>query len=89
MTDADEPLTVYGDAAYGSGELLETLESAGAELRIKVQPPAAQGGRFTKADFAIDVEAATVTCPAGEVAPLRPRRRDLEVRFGAVCLACR
>ena len=55
-----------------TGELLETLEAAGAELRIKVQPPAAQGGRFTKADFAIDTEAATVTCPAGRTAPLRP-----------------
>ena len=37
----------------------------GAELRIKVQPPAAQGGRYTKDDFAIDTDAATVTCPAG------------------------
>jgi len=35
-SDADEPLTVYADAAYGSGELLEHLETAGAELRIKV-----------------------------------------------------
>ena len=83
-----DPLTVYGDAAYGSGELLGTLEQAGAELRIKVQPPTAQGGRFSKADFAIDVEAATVTCPAGARASLRPLARGAMARFGAACVAC-
>lgn len=85
---SDEPLTVYADAAYGSGELLASLEEAGAELRIKVQPPAAQGGRFTKADFAIDTEAGTVTCPAGTRAPLRPLARGAMARFGAACAAC-
>jgi hypothetical protein len=86
--EAETPLTVYADAAYGSGELLASLEEAGADLRIKVQPPAAQGGRFTKADFAIDLEAATVTCPAGRTALLRPRRRGWEAGFGAACAAC-
>ena len=32
---------VYGDAAYGSGELLERVEDAGIYAGIKVQPPAA------------------------------------------------
>ena len=86
--EPDAPLTVYGDAAYGSGELLEMLEEAGAELRIKVQPPSAQGGRFTKADFAIDTDAGTVTCPAGRTAPLRSRRHERVATFGAACAAC-
>jgi len=86
--DTDEPLTVYADAAYGSGELLETLEAAGAELRIKVQPPIAPGGRFSKDDFAIDTEAGTVTCPARRVAPLRTRRHGALATFGAACAAC-
>jgi len=86
--EPEAPLTVYGDAAYGDGALLETLEAAGAELRIKVQPPAAQGGRFTKADFSIDAEAATVTCPAGRTAPLRTRRHERVATFGAACAAC-
>ena len=35
-TDGGEaPLTVHGDAAYGSGELLATLEADGAIIRIK------------------------------------------------------
>ncbi len=85
---ADEPLTVYADAAYGRGELLETLETAGAELRIKVQPPSAPGGRFSKDDFAIDIEAGSVTCPAGQVAPLRPIASGAMARFRAACAAC-
>jgi len=86
--DDTEALTVYGDAAYGSGELLETLESAGADLRIKVQPPSAPGGRFSKADFAIDTEAGSVTCPAGRTATLRPRQRGAVAKFGPTCASC-
>ncbi len=86
--DATGPLTVYGDAAYGSGELLATLEAVGAEVRIKVQPPSAPGGRFTKADFGIDLEAGSVTCPAGRTAVLRPRRVGMEARFGSACTSC-
>lgn len=86
--EPEPPLAVYADAAYGSGDLLERLEQAGADIRIKVQPPAAQGGRFTKADFSIDTEAATVTCPAGVTAPLRQRRHQRVATFGAACAAC-
>jgi hypothetical protein len=86
--DEDEPFTVYADAAYGSGELLETLEAAGAELRIKVQPAVAQGDRFSKDEFAIDIAAGTVTCPAGLTVPLRPIATGAMARFGAACAAC-
>ncbi len=86
--ETDEPPIVYADAAYGSGELLGTLETAGAELRIKVQPAVAPGGRFSKDEFSIDTEAATVTCPAGQVAPLRTRRHGSVATFGAACAAC-
>lgn len=84
----DEPLTVYADAAYGNGALLERLEADGAELRIKVQPPTAHGGRFGKDEFAIDTEARTVTCPAGVTAPLRLLRRGAMARFGSPCAVC-
>jgi hypothetical protein len=86
--DGDESLTICGDAAYGSGELLETLEVAAAELRIKAQPPTAPGGRFAKDDFAIDTEAGTVTRPAGRVAPLRQVKGGTVATFGAACAAC-
>ena len=86
--DGDESLTIYGDAAYGSGELLETLEVAAAGLRIKAQPPTAPGGRFPKDDFAIDTEAGTVTRPAGRVAPLRQVKGGTVATCGAACAAC-
>jgi hypothetical protein len=85
---AGGPLTVYGDAAYGSGGLLDTLAAAGASLRIKVQPPVAPGGRFAKDAFTIDTAAGSVTCPAGQVAPLRARRHGAAAHFGPACAAC-
>ena len=85
---AGAPLTVYGDAAYGAGELLETLEAAGATSRCKVQPPTAPGGRFSKADFAIDLPARTVTCPADRLALLRTVGRGAVASFGPACADC-
>ena len=80
---------VYGDAAYGTGELLAGLHDAGATARIKVQPPVAPGGHFPKDQFAIDHDTGTVTCPAGIAAPLRDVRRSLRVAgFGAACSSC-
>jgi hypothetical protein len=79
-----EPLTVYGDSAYGTGALLETLEAAGADLRLKVQPPSAPGGRFTKADFVIDLQRASVTCPAGRTV----RLGHTGASFGRACASC-
>ena len=82
------PPTVYGDAAYGAGELLERLEDAGAVSRVKVQPPSAPGGRFSKADFTVDLGARTVTCPAGRRATLQRHGRVSIAGFGVACAAC-
>ncbi len=60
---SEEPLSVYGDSAYGAGALLSTLEDAGAEVYCKVQPPVAPGGRFSKDAFQIDLRAGTVELP--------------------------
>ena len=84
-----EPPAVYGDAAYGTGELLDALEQAGADIYCKVQPPVAPGGRFTKDAFSIDLAAGSVTCPAGQAAPLRPFGDGGRIaRFGAACAGC-
>ena len=40
-SDSDGGAAVYGDAAYGAGELLERLDNAGIHNGLKVQPPAA------------------------------------------------
>jgi IS5 family transposase len=79
-----EPLTVYGDAAYGTGALIESLEAAGAELRLKVAVPTAPAGRFPKTAFAIDLEHRTVSCPAGRTVVLGRTGAS----FGRACATC-
>lgn len=87
--DSGDVLVVYGDAAYGAGALLAELERAGAVVMVKVQPPVAPAGRFPKDQFVIDTAAATVTCPAGAVAPLREVTGGGAVAsFGTVCGSC-
>ena len=84
-----EVLAVYGDAAYGSGALVADLEAAGAQVMVKVQPPVAPAGRFAKDRFVIDTTAATVTCPAGTTAVIRPAKDGGgTARFGAACASC-
>jgi hypothetical protein len=90
----DEPagdesrLTVYGDAAYGAGPVLEQLEQAGAVNRCKVQPPRAPAGHFTKEAFTIDLVAGQVTCPAGHMAVLMPDGGGRVAHFAPVCSSC-
>jgi hypothetical protein len=89
--DGDGEAAVYGDAAYGSGELITQLDDAGIGNGIKCQPPAAVTGHFPKDRFAIGLETGTVTCPAGVTAPIRPsghKRHAGAARFGASCRAC-
>jgi hypothetical protein len=91
-SDEQDSLAVYGDAAYGAGELLATLETAGAQINTKVQPPPAQGGRFSKDQFSIDLAAGTVTCPNGITASFSAttghKRHAAVARFGAACADC-
>ncbi len=61
---------VYGDAAYGTGEFLSRLEQAGIEPMCKTQLAHAPGGRFSKEQFAINLDDDTVICPAGATADI-------------------
>jgi len=84
----NEPLTVYGDSAYGTGALLDSFEQAGVQTRCKTQPPRAPGGRFPKSEFLIDLDAATVTCPAAQTVTLRKIKHGQLARFGGLCTGC-
>lgn len=87
----DDPLAVYGDAAYGAGSLLATLEQAGASIHTKVASPVASGGRFTKDAFTIDLQAGTVTCPREVTITLRQtqhQRPAAVAKFGDACTGC-
>lgn len=84
-----EPVAVYGDSAYGTGELLARLEEAGAAPMVKVQAPNAPAGHFPKDRFAIDLEARTATCPGEVTVPLRPRKGGgAQATFGRACRSC-
>jgi Transposase DDE domain/Transposase domain (DUF772) len=84
-----EAPAVYGDSAYGAGKLLARLETAGAQIFTKVQPPPALGGRFAKDRFAIDLAAGTVTCPNAVTVTIRPAKAGGgTAEFGAACAAC-
>jgi transposase len=79
----------YGDASYGTADLVEKLESAGVEPNVKVQPPSAREGMFSQDDFEIDTKAAEVRCPAGVRVSLRMLKDGSRVaEFGGRCAEC-
>jgi IS5 family transposase len=83
------PVEVFGDSSYGTAELVEKIEAAGAVANVKVQAPAAPAGCFGKDAFKIDLDAKTVTCPAGVLVQIRKRTDDGGIAmFGAACGTC-
>lgn len=62
-----KPEEAVGDAAYGTGANLRACKAEGVDLRTK-QPTPNRKTSIPKRDFAIDVDAGTVTCPQGHVA---------------------
>jgi hypothetical protein len=91
LAGEQDPVTVLGDTAYGTGELRAHLRERGHEAVIKPPPlqPAVPGG-FTSADFTIDGQAGTVTCPAGHTAALGRPHADgtRQAQFKARCAGC-
>jgi Transposase domain (DUF772)/Transposase DDE domain len=86
LATEDSPAEVYGDSAYGTGDLRAAMKEAGHTAIIKPRPlkPAVEGG-FTLDDFTVDEAAGTVTCPAGVTRRISARRN---VTFGAACRDC-
>jgi hypothetical protein len=89
VESATPPNEVYGDASYGTADVLIHLEEAGAVANVKVQAPNAPGGVFTKEAFDIDLAKGTVTCPSGQLVQIR-RREDGSglASFGIACKSC-
>jgi hypothetical protein len=65
------PALVLGDTAYGTGPVRAELAARDVEVLAPVPEAPAREDRLLKSDFAIDFEAGIVTCPAGQVAPIR------------------
>ena len=80
---------VYGDASYGTAELVERLEDAAIEANVKVQPPSAREGMYAQDAFAVDTNAGMVRCPNGVTVALRTRSDGTRhASFGDHCAAC-
>jgi len=88
-TEPPEGATVYGDNAYGTGGFQRRLEDEGIDSRCKTQKPNATNGLFGKDRFGIDLDADTVTCPAGVTVSIR-RHSDGGglAKFAEECASC-
>jgi transposase len=65
------PRRILGDTAYGTGPVRAELADRGVEVLAPVFEGAIRPGRLGKRDFRIDLDAETVTCPAGQTAAIR------------------
>ena len=84
-----QKVQVYGDASYGTAEIVEHLEGSGAEANVKVQAASAPQGMFGKDAFRVDLETDTVTCPAGRVVTIaRSKDGGGLASFAANCSDC-
>ena len=94
------PPRLLGDTAYGTGPVRAELACRDTEVLAPVPDAPIADGRLGKRDFEIDLDAGTVTCPAGQVTPIRSqaggKRRAVfrrtacrECPLGSRCLAPR
>ena len=80
-----EVVEVHADRGYLASSWMGELHAQGRTVRSKAWVPR-NGGRYTKADFDIDVEHKRVTCPAGHSVFYGNRT---VARFpGKLCSAC-
>jgi hypothetical protein len=89
-TEATEATEIYGDASYGTADLVEKVEAAGCVANMKVQAPAPpRVGMFSKDDFDIDTHNGTITCPRGVLVVLRTSPDGARAaHFGNHCDSC-
>jgi hypothetical protein len=89
-TGAAEPApVVYGDASYGTAEIVETIEAFGGVANVKVQPPASRNDCYSKSEFTIDVANGTVRCPAGVIVQIGKKADGGGIaHFGLNCEGC-
>jgi transposase len=82
------PTRVLGDTAYGTGPVRAELAERGIETLAPLPQPPRRAGRIDKREFEIDLDAGTVTCPAGQTAAIRTEPKGAR-RAGFAASACR
>ncbi len=80
---------MLGDSAYGTGVMLAALTDAGHVPVIQPWPVHVLiHGGFTAVDFAVDENAGTVTCPAGQTVGFTPGSGSRGSRIDAPAARC-
>ncbi len=74
LADEEDKPEVLGDSAYADGATRDTLEERGFKVTAKCPPVRNATGLFTKDRFDVDLETASVTCPAGQQVTINPTR---------------
>jgi hypothetical protein len=81
-------LQVFGDAAYGTAEVLRQLDGQ-IDPYLKVPAPVAHRGLMSKEHFSVDLTEGLVTCPASQKAVIHPLKRGGGLAsFGSRCATC-
>jgi Transposase DDE domain/Transposase domain (DUF772) len=84
----DKP-EVVGDSAYGDAATRAALHAQGFTVTAKCPPARNAKGRFPKDRFTIDLDAGTVTCPAGQTAVIvASARGGGTASFRPWCVTC-
>ena len=85
----DDKPEVLGDSAYGDAATRDGLESQGFTVTARCPPARNANGRFPKDRFAVNLDHATVTCPAGQTAVIVPSARGGgRASFRPWCATC-
>lgn len=80
---------IYGDASYGTADIVEHIEGKGAVANVKVQAPSSRTGMYSKTAFEIDLDAGTVRCPRRVLVVIQPRADGAgNASFGDHCKDC-
>lgn len=89
LAEEEERPIVLGDSAYADGATREALREHGFSVMAKCPPLRNSTGGFSKERFVIDLQARTVTCPAGKVTTILERAGGSGVaRFALHCVNC-
>jgi hypothetical protein len=76
------PKQVMGDTAYGPESVQERVSKISSDTKVvaPVPPSSHRKGLYSKADFLIDTQKHTVTCPAGHTVSYEPKRQRTNTR---------
>jgi transposase len=69
------PTRILGDTAYGNGPVRAELAERAVEVLAPVPEGKIAADRIGKREFKIDLDAGTVTCPAGQTVPISVSKR--------------